>query len=373
MKYIKPYLTKRLFLLLLLPLSVALTGIASHFPNFTEAFYARGVYPVISQGIGFLFAWIPVSMSEIILAALAFGVIGYLVWTAASFIKAKGDRHRRIHLCTRFITNLAVGSAVIYFAFVLLCGLNYYRHPFSLYSGLEIRPSSAQELAALCGELLERANGLRLQVPEDADGITALGCSHFEMAERTRAAFLTMSGDYDVLAGNYSRPKPVLLSSLMSYTQITGFFFPYTFEPNVNVHVPAYTIPATMCHEQTHLRGFMREDEANFIAYLACRQSGDPVQEYSGVMLALVHSMNGLYGADYDMFCELRRQYSDGLNRDLQYHSEYWKRHDGTVAKVSDKINDTYLKVNKQTDGVKSYGRMVDLLLADYRSRHAEA
>ena len=40
---------------------------------------------------------------------------------------------------------------------------------------------------------------------------------------------------------------------------------------------------------------------------------------------------------------------------------------DGKVAEVSNKVNDTYLKVNKQEDGVKSYGRMVDLLLAQYR------
>ena len=33
----------------------------------------------------------------------------------------------------------------------------------------------------------------------------------------------------------------------------------------------------------------------------------------------------------------------------------------------SNKINDTYLKANAQSDGVKSYGRMVDLLLAKYR------
>ena len=31
-------------------------------------------------------------------------------------------------------------------------------------------------------------------------------------------------------------------------------------------------------------------------------------------------------------------------------------------------VNDTYLKANGQTDGVRSYGRMVDLLLAYYRA-----
>ena len=34
--------------------------------------------------------------------------------------------------------------------------------------------------------------------------------------------------------------------------------------------------------------------------------------------------------------------------------------------KVSTKMNDTYLKVDWQSEGVKTYGREVDLMLWDY-------
>jgi len=34
------------------------------------------------------------------------------------------------------------------------------------------------------------------------------------------------------------------------------------------------------------------------------------------------------------------------------------------VSEVANQINDTYLKVNGQSDGVKSYDRMVDLLVS---------
>ena len=47
----------------------------------------------------------------------------------------------------------------------------------------------------------------------------------------------------------------------------------------------------------------------------------------------------------------------------------YWHKYDNRViTTLSDKLNDTYLKVNNQTDGVKSYGRMLDLLLAQYKN-----
>lgn len=62
-------------------------------------------------------------------------------------------------------------------------------------------------------------------------------------------------------------PKPVANSWLMSRAQLTGQFT-FTYEANINILAPDYTIPATICHELAHTRGFMREDEANFIAYL---------------------------------------------------------------------------------------------------------
>lgn len=39
------------------------------------------------------------------------------------------------------------------------------------------------------------------------------------------------------------------------------------------------------------------------------------------------------------------------------------------MKEISNSVNNTYLKANGQEDGVKSYGRMVDLLLAEYRSQ----
>ena len=50
--------------------------------------------------------------------------------------------------------------------------------------------------------------------------------------------------------------------------------------------------------------------------------------------------------------------------RDLLDHNAYWDTYRGAISEVSDKVNDMYLKANAQEAGTKSYGRMVDLLLA---------
>jgi hypothetical protein len=52
---------------------------------------------------------------------------------------------------------------------------------------------------------------------------------------------------------------------------------------------------------------------------------------------------------------------------DLRANSEFWAKYDGKTAEVADMINDSYLKANGQSDGVKSYDKMVDLLMAYYK------
>jgi len=358
---------KRQLLILLLPLAGFLSYFGKANPEWVEHSYSTTIYRGLSQTVSTLTGLVPFSMAEVCIAAL----ILFALWMIVRMIRGLRDKEQKnFDVLNRFFSTAAAIASGICLLFVLNCGLNYSRYSFTVYSGLTVRDSSAEELAALCAELIEDANELRPLMTEDENGIMVLTASDYDTAAKSRTAFDTLSEQYPVLQGSYAQPKPVFFSKLMSYTQITGFFFPYTFEANVNIEAPDYTIPSTMCHELAHLRGFMREDEANFVGYLACMASEDPELRYSGTMLALVHSMNSLYGADFETFCELNALYDPGVSRDFAYNNWYWQQFEGTVAEVSDKINDTYLKVNHQTDGVKSYGRMVDLLLADYRARH---
>jgi len=85
--------------------------------------------------------------------------------------------------------------------------------------------------------------------------------------------------------------------------------------------------------------------------------------------MALINTMNALYRYDIDAYKEVRSQYSEGVNRDMQDWREYWVKFEGPVERVSNSVNDSFLKAHRQQDGVHSYGRMVDLLLAEFRLR----
>jgi hypothetical protein len=229
--------------------------------------------------------------------------------------------------------------------------------------------SSTDELEALCEDLIFEANTVRTGLNEDENGVLDIPYTIDETLKMVPEIYSDVSEEYTIFSGEYSAPKPVFASEYMNHTQITGIYMMFTAEANVNVATDGILLPSTACHEAAHQRGFAREDEANFIAYLVCRESGDDYFHYSGTLLALINAMNKLYAADSDRYFALRETYSEDLNDDLAYRSAFWKQYEGPVAEKAEAINNTYLQSNDQEDGVKSYGRMVDLLLAERRYR----
>ena len=51
---------------------------------------------------------------------------------------------------------------------------------------------------------------------------------------------------------------------------------------------------------------------------------------------------------------------------DLKNNRDFWDKYEGKIDDISNEINNTYLKANGVSEGVKSYGKMVDLLLTYY-------
>ncbi|TGY69704.1 DUF3810 family protein, partial [Enterorhabdus sp. NM05_H27] len=117
----------------------------------------------------------------------------------------------------------------------------------------------------------------------------------------------------------------------------------------------------------------MREDEANFIGYLSCKQSDDPLTRYSGYTLAYDYALSALIRADREAAVAVNDGLSDTVRADRTARAEYLKQFEGPVAEASNAANNAYLKANQQTDGTKSYGRMVDLLLAEARQEQGTA
>lgn len=356
---------RKLWLMIFWLLGICIYVSARLSPQFAENVLALGVYRAYATCISFLTGLLPFSLAEIIVILLPAAVAALLVIMAVRLVLYKGKRLKILLNCT---INLFCALGIILFMFMIGCGSNYYRYSFTYYSGLEIAESTDDELYRLCLSLAHRANEVRSELPEDDNGVFCLDMDTAALGDMSRDALRMLGNEYEVLSGYYPAPKRVLLSKGVSELNITGIFFPFTIEANVNTDIPDYSIASVMCHELSHLKGFMREDEANYISYLACTHSGSDVLCYSGLMQALILSGNALYDSNPELYYQVRALYSDGVRRDLAANSEYWSQFEDTFAsEVGEVMNDTYLKANNQTDGTKSYGRMVDLLLAEFK------
>ncbi len=352
---------RRAWLLLLIPASFALTFLARSDAGFAEWYASGGLYTAISRFGNRLSGLVPFSAAEIFVYVFSAALIFFFLRLIFRLFRRKGQR---AVILFRFLLNLACVGSVLLFSYVLSCGINYSRRTFAETGGLPVRPSSAEELRVLCASLADDAGRYREGLPEDQKSVMKLKTSFSETAREAQKSYDSLEKDYPLLRSGYGPPKPVFFSRAMSMGNITGMFFPFTFEANVNTDIPDYTIPATMCHELSHLRGFMREDEANFLSYLACRKSGDRAFRYSGTMLAFAYASDALFSSDKSAADTVYSRLSAGVRRDLAANYAYWKQFEGPVAEASNSVNDRYLKANHQKEGVKSYGRMVDLLLA---------
>ncbi len=313
--------------------------------------YAHHVYSVIVGIVGRFFGIFPFSVVEIGLYLLVFGFIVY------------GARFWREPV--RVASRAVLLGGFLLFSYTCNCGINYYATSFSQYEGLEVGMYSGDELRQLCEFLVERVNE------------TAVGETYRENPGEWRregvGAMRKAGESFPALGGFYPEPKEVTVSWILSVQQLCGIYSPFTIEANFNGDMPDYNIPHTLCHELSHLKGFMREDEANFIGYLACVGSKRQAFRYSGYLTGWVYAGNALAGVDRESYIELHEKLCDQAKEDLRENNAFWDKYEGKVAEVSNQMNDVYLKVNDQKDGVKSYGRMVDLMLGYYQKNERDA
>lgn len=349
----------KLTIILLVPIIILLNFAFSRFPSFVEKYYSNTTNKVMRQGLSFITSPFPTSFAEILLPLLLIILV--------LFISILLFRIRKDGFLNQ-LTNVLVYVSILYILFMVLWGFNYNRYSFDKIAGLKVQNSSEKELYNLCENLINKANNLRNIVKEDSKGVMTIKGGYKDVFKREQLGYDAASKFYPELGGEYGPPKRILLSEMMSYTGITGIYIPYTGEANVNINETDFMLPSTAAHEMAHQRGFAREDEANYIAYVVCTKHPDVDFQYSGTMLALIYSMNALADTNYNDFKELTSKYSPGVKRDLVNDNEHWKKYEGNAEKITNNVNNAYLKSNGQKDGTLSYGRMVDLLLAEYRS-----
>ncbi len=351
---------------IVLVISAVLTVTARLCRPFAD-FYANNIFPVISTPFAWLSGRVPFSVGEImIICGILLVVVGLPLLIVLLIVRKKKWMSTLCGALTVCLWVLAyIGGTETLNCFMLYGCTRFSERYFP--QGEHTR----SELVELYGMLIDETNELAMQVPRDKD-------DRFELTIdpeiECKKAMHKAAESYPQLSGYYPPPKPIKFSYFMSQMDLLGMYIPFSMESNYNNDMVRTNLPDTICHEYAHLKGFIQEDEASFVAFAATFQSDDPQVRYSGFLDALAYVRNQIVKNDITEAEEYTEKISEQVKRDWYRFlpDTYWEDNKQkevfdteTVNTVSEAAADASLKMNGVEDGIESYSRMVNLLL-DY-------
>lgn len=367
--------------------------------------YIAYIFPLWVNTYGRLTGLFPFSVGECLIVAgvalVAAAVLFLVPWGVAEIVGVvRGSKFKLLSGFRRFAkgyyrffawTLLAVCLVMTLNCFILYHASTFSERYFSNAGGgnEEAAEYTLEELMIVYNMVAEQCLELSEVIDRDSDGravysgSTSIEGKQLDMADKARELMGQLGKTYDQLDGYYPRPKALMSSDFMCQQYMCGYYFPFSMEANYNDVMYILNIPATMCHELAHLRGFIYEDEANFISYLACVESDDAFFRYAGYLSVLAYLRNDLYRAgqaDPQAYAEAAEivhpiPVTEQVWEDATFVTdEEWERINGKALIATDLVDqaadvfiDTNLKVNGISDGSVSYSRVVKLLLQYYR------
>ncbi|MGN1147794.1 MAG: DUF3810 domain-containing protein [Lachnospiraceae bacterium] len=345
--------------------------------------YIAHIFPVWVNTYGRLTGLFSFSVGEILL------VLGVLLVVAAVLLGLALLFCVLIPACRKWGQKCfarVVGRFYRVFAWILLgvllvmtlnCTLLYHGSTFNeKYFGQDNREYSLEELLAVRNFVVCRCNELSARMERDENGDILYDGN---MEQEAINAMQALGETYGGLSGFYPSPKPLHFSDFMCQQYMQGYYFPFSMEANYNDVMYIMNKPATFCHELAHLKGYIYEDEANFIGYLACISSDDILFQYSGYLSVLYYLDNDFYdavGGDLERYYAEERILPQVHEDNIFVKQEEWDRINGAalidtevVEAASDSFTEASLKLNGVEDGMISYSRVVKLLLQYYEGR----
>ncbi len=324
------------------------------------ATYIAGFFRMILAKVSGLYRF---SLAEILILMLPVVFVGIIM---AVTIYWRRGQDRKLN---RFFAMAFALISLFYSTFVFTYGMAYRGYTLDRKLSLDKRDISVEELKELTEYLVEKTNEAAESVDFLYGDASVMPYGFSEMNDKLNDAYALFEKENDFFFNFTSRAKPMLLSKGMSYIHMLGMYTYYTGESNINIDFPDYTLPFTTAHEMAHQRGFAREDEANFMAFLVCTASDDPYIRYSGYLNMYEYAASALYRADASAYKTVYGELSLSVRYEMQSYDVFFDKYrESSAANVSDALNDAFLKGNGQSAGTESYGLVVDLAAAYYRS-----
>ena len=329
------------------------------FRNWVEEYYSMKFYPFFSEILRFLFGWIPFSFGDV----LYFLAACFLLWKIIKNLKLIFKKELNFKIVINKIPGLALICAFIYIVFNIFWGINYNRKGIAYQLHLTDLQYDTSDLIMLQNILLQKVNAAKLSVirghevyPSNGDLFKRAGNS-YDMAERK----------YPFLRYKNPSVKSSFYGWFGDYLGFTGYYNPFTGEAQVNTTVPKFLQPYIATHEMAHQLGYAKENEANFVGYLAAVNSNDSLFHYSAYFDLFIYANREVYYFDSAASKKSLEQLNPEVRNDIVELKQFDLDHQSFFEPWITWLYGNFLKLNQQPQGIHSYNEVVGMLVAYYK------
>ena len=324
----------------------------SHYPEFIETYYSNGMYPYISKIFRFVLGWLPFSFGDLV---YAFAIVYIIRWLIKNFKRIKTDTRN-------WFIDVFSAVSMLYFAFHLFWGINYYRIP--LYKSLGLKSDyTTEQLVDVAEKLIVISNKIHSEIIKNDSLPVAIPYSKSEILKLVPLGYNNLEKHYPHLEYYPKSIKKSLFSLPLTYMGFSGYLNPLTNESQVDALIPVYIFPTTASHEIAHQLGYAAENEANFIGCLAAINHDDIYFKYSGYTFALRFCLNEIYRRDETLFDTLSETVNKGILKNYKEMRLFWENYKNPAEPLFKITYSSYLKANKQDKGMESYSYVVSLMV----------
>jgi hypothetical protein len=332
--------------------------------TWVEHWYATGIYPLVARLQRILLGWLPISLGDLLYGVLAV----YIIYKAFRFFKRLVLRRFTRFYIKQQLLQAAVFFLWLYVGFQVLWGLNYDRKGIAWQLNLEVKKYSTEDLGTVLTLIKQRLN----ETVDTTGAMQQMANKQFQYKTAVRA-YDEVARQYPFLRYQNRSVKSSLYGAIGNYLGFLGYYNPFSGEAQVNTTVPVFVQPNITCHEMAHQLGYAKENEANFVGYLAGKASPDQRLRYSAYFDLLQYAAIELQLRDSALARKLLLDLHPQVRKDLKEWKAFREQHKNPLEQLVMWAYGHYLKANSMPNGIATYNEVIAWLVAYYKKFGAGA
>ena len=314
--------------------------------------YSGAVFPPLQTGRLSMFSLTSVSVGDVIYCVLGLWLLLSLIRFIYFLSKWRRQRARVVGLMLNGVNIFLL----VYIVFVVFWGANYNKQPLAKFWGLPAAVrGDRQQRRTKDLEITVAVN--RFLVGRINSTVKAYRPLSNKQINDISIAYYRGYTDCSVKDGGLG-VKESLYSYLMLYMSVDGYYNPLTGEGQMNDKVPRFIMPFIICHEMAHQAGIAAEGDANLMAYAVCTHGTDDVFKYSAYLNLWLYANHRLYRYDSGLANSYERQLNKLTLKHLDTLEAVSRQYSGFLTHLTGDVYDSYLKLQHQENGIKSYGNV---------------